>query len=113
MFPNKDYFWQWTFMQMKDKIVFMVYVLNNDYLDLHVSIGAPCKYVVCEHMKLFLWYSDRVMSSNVEEASIKMPEKHPLYMLQRVKRQTAPLASAVTQQPTGYPFMSSLKLLKN
>ena len=44
------------------------------------------------------------MGSNAEEPSLKMPGKHPLYMLHRVKRQTAAVAppavpGVVTQQP--------------
>ena len=44
------------------------------------------------------------MGLNAEEPSLKMPGKHPLYMLHRVKRQTAAVAppsipGAVTQQP--------------
>ena len=44
------------------------------------------------------------MGLNAEESSLKMPGKHPLYMLHRVKRQTAAVAptavpGAVTQQP--------------
>ena len=50
------------------------------------------------------YYSARVMGLNAEEPSLKMPGKHPLYMLHRVKRQTAAVAppsipGAVTQQP--------------
>jgi hypothetical protein len=50
------------------------------------------------------YYSARVMGLNAEEPSLKMPGKHPLYMLHRVKRQTATVAptavpGAVTQQP--------------
>ena len=50
------------------------------------------------------YYLARVMGLNAEESSLKMPGKHPLYMLHRVKRQTAAVAppavpGAVTQKP--------------
>ena len=62
------------------------------------------------------------MGLNAEEPSLKMPGKHPLYMLHRVKRQTAAVAppsipGTVTQQPAlvtsgSYSYLQeSMKIL--
>ena len=63
------------------------------------------------------------MGLNAGESSLKMPGKHPLYMLHRVKRQTAAAAppavpGAVTQQPAlvtsgSYSYLQESNILKH